>query len=299
MIYIKGQLGFGDNIYARPIIRYAVERRGQVVLETPWPELYSDMPDVFPAKPTTTLRTQSRNVERAGIWWTDPEDLKPHKIGYRQNEISKLGLMGSLRYSAPWVAPSDKLKLDLPQYPKKLLDGQQVGRPYAVIRPVTVRKEWDTSARNCDPSYIQHAIHELNDRGFCTILLYDVDGDRETFVGEKPTGAHVEINSHESGFDTKSLISLCQHADLLVGPVGWLVPFGYASKVPTYVIHGGAGDRNHPTYLAPDFDPAHKVAHALPDYYDMSAGKRGIGSTKISNFERNFAAFVEAIQGSK
>lgn len=285
-LHIKGQFGFGDAIYSRPFVKKALTVYGDVFLETCWPEVFSDLNLNF-VRPQTTLRTQARNVEKqTGVYVEAPNDAQSIQLRYRPNDIARYGLMGSLRASAPWMAAYDKLHLDLPTYHMDI-SGRR--KPVAIIRPVTVRKEWNASARNCDPTYIQHTIHELNDRGFETILLHDVDGENETFVGDKPVGAHGEM----IGPPTEALISNCQHADLLVGPVGWIVPFGYASKVPTLVVHGGMASRNAPVYLSPDFHPHNYVVHITPDKY--SSSERGEPDKTISNFERKLADFLAPI----
>ena len=61
-LLIRGQWGLGDNIFARPIVRACVAKY-DVWLETPWPELFEDLPIRFVAA-RRDLRTQMRNVAR-------------------------------------------------------------------------------------------------------------------------------------------------------------------------------------------------------------------------------------------
>src|SRR5215467_8128712 len=61
-LLIQGQWGLGDNIYARPFVKKLCEHR-EVYLDTPWPEIYEDLPVKFILKPRR-LRTQMKNVDR-------------------------------------------------------------------------------------------------------------------------------------------------------------------------------------------------------------------------------------------
>lgn len=69
-LFIRGMYGLGDNIMQRPFVRAAAEREGQVFLQTPWPELYADLPKVKPVRSMTRLRTQQKNERRVSpnLW---------------------------------------------------------------------------------------------------------------------------------------------------------------------------------------------------------------------------------------
>ncbi|MGV2896737.1 hypothetical protein ACNPPY_13175, partial [Achromobacter sp. AGC78] len=70
---VRGMKGLGDNIYKRAFVK---KLQGPVYLETPWPELYEDLPDVKFVRSETPLRTQSKNMARQdeARWVKAPRD---------------------------------------------------------------------------------------------------------------------------------------------------------------------------------------------------------------------------------
>ena len=69
MIAIRGMAGLGDNIFQRAFIKSLVKSQ-EVLLETPWPELYQDLPNIKFIKPNTRLRTQAKNLRNTdnSVW---------------------------------------------------------------------------------------------------------------------------------------------------------------------------------------------------------------------------------------
>ena len=63
MIAIRGMQGLGDNVYQRAFIKSLVKSK-EVLLETPWPEIYEDLPNIKFIKPQTKLRTQKKSLEK-------------------------------------------------------------------------------------------------------------------------------------------------------------------------------------------------------------------------------------------
>src|ERR1035437_879363 len=70
-ILIRGMLGLGDNILQRPFVRAAAAQYDDVYLETPWPELYCDLP-VHLCKRPTSLRSQVKNAAKYHDWAITP-----------------------------------------------------------------------------------------------------------------------------------------------------------------------------------------------------------------------------------
>jgi hypothetical protein len=86
-LLIRAPWGLGDAIYVRPVIRDACLQR-EIYLETPWPELYSDLPVHF-VLGHKGLRLQWRNVQRqdAKIWETPPPGIDQVALGYGPLEL--------------------------------------------------------------------------------------------------------------------------------------------------------------------------------------------------------------------
>src|SRR5262245_40119729 len=62
-IVVKGMHGMGDCLHQRGILPQLAERY-EIWLETSWPLIYWDMPELKLLKRGTKLRTQMKNAER-------------------------------------------------------------------------------------------------------------------------------------------------------------------------------------------------------------------------------------------
>ena len=139
MTYFSGMHGLGDNIYQLSFIK-SLAKSGDVWLETPWPEIYSDLNNVHFVKPHTRLRTQAKNVNQVNdSIWSKPPSNHSIKISYSDNGI----LRGMRRCFGV-----DCSTFDLPKFESPIKGD------YAVVRPATVRKEWAASSRNPKPEYL-------------------------------------------------------------------------------------------------------------------------------------------------
>ena len=144
-LVIKGMYGLGDNIMQRPFVRAAAAREGQVFLQTPWPELYADLPGVKPVRSMTRLRTQQKNERRVPhhIWARCPTGARVAKIGYGHAALERGNIYQAMDDCLPLGdAP---FVMDLPRLRAPKIDTG--GKPLAVIRPVTARREWLNPAR--------------------------------------------------------------------------------------------------------------------------------------------------------
>jgi len=129
---LSGMLGLGDNIYQRAVVR----ELGAVHLVTSWPQLYADLPGVRCVRPTTRLRTQSKNAARDDLTWsTVSRGTAPRRIGYDGRDT----ILASLMRSAG-IAPA-RVTFDGP--PVEAREGR-----YILVRPATVRTEWPAASRN-------------------------------------------------------------------------------------------------------------------------------------------------------
>lgn len=250
MIVIKGMQGLGDNIYQRAFIKSLV-KSSEVLLETPWPEIYEDLPGVYFLKPATRLRTQKKNVERVDstIWH------KPYFGNAKSISYGRMGIIKGMRNAFG----IDCASFDLPKFDSPV-EGE-----YVVVRPVTTRKEWVASARNPDPKYIYECSEILMAKGYKVVSIADLSDDLEWLEGPEPMSS---ICYHRGELTVKQLLGLVQGAKLVVGGIGWLLPAAIASKVPGWFVYGGQGAYNAPELLT-DCDRMNlsKIGYALPDQF--------------------------------
>lgn len=241
-LFVEGMKGLGDNLFQRPFIRAAAAGR-PVYIETPWPEVYSDLFNVYPVRSPTTLRTQAKNAAAwAGPWHEPPSGFDHVKLLYRPADLARRSITQTIEQQIGQSQEPIRFDLpaDLPQLPNM--------PPYAVVRPVTVRREWQNEARNPHPEHVAEAAALLRQRGLRVILVADIETGSEELVGDMPP--------HDAAFlagelPVRELLALVAGASAVAGGVGWIVPAGIAAGVPTFVVQGG--------------QQAHNGAHVITD----------------------------------
>ena len=273
---IQGMLGLGDNVYQRAFIK---KIQKPVYLETCWWQFYKDIPGVELIKPTTRLRTQNKNLEKA------PESVWTRKqrfaMGYNNQRVfyGTSGILDGMRRSLR----VDPATIDLPDFGAPLVEGK-----YAMIRPVTIRKEWQNEARAPLPEYIAQAMQILRDEGYLLVSVADLEDEKEWLVGEYPDADFV---FHKGELSLEQLMALSAGASVIVGGVGWIVPVGVAYNVPTWIIGGGHGAFNAPELLLPKHQP-HKVSFILPGKYCRCREHHHKCNKVIKDHEQKFTRWL-------
>lgn len=242
-LVIRGQWGLGDNIFARPIIKAAVEKY-TVWLETPWPELFEDLP-IFFLRAERQLRTQMRNVcsQPAERWSKPPGMSKGVKLFYGHVELRSGSIINALERQ---IASVDVRLVDpIWDLPDLGPSPFTADRPIAIIRPVTVRKEWRNEARNPRPEYVIKVARDLM-LTHHVVLVGDLRQGHEWLIGDLPPH-HTAFLAGE--LSVRPLLALAREADLIVGGVGWIVPASIALHRKAFIILGGHGGHNAPSVI--------------------------------------------------
>lgn len=252
----KGMMGLGDNIYQRAFIKQLSSER--VFLETPWPEIYKDLDHVMPIRPYTKYRTQQKNEQRhSSKTWVDPPARKKDIIVKhgkdRQGNYPGIiqGFINTFN-----LTPA---KMDLPEFSPCPVEGK-----YVIIRPVTVRSEWKTESRNPYPQYVCEAAQVMIDRGYDVVSVADLSPDAEWIIGKAPP---TTIRYDHGELEVEQLLALVQNACAVIGGIGWIVPAGIATGVPTWVICGGQGTLNSPEKITSNYFNSEHVRFAVPDNF--------------------------------
>ena len=279
MILYNGMQGLGDNIYQRAFLSRLQET---VKLITPWPQLYVDMPHILPVASLTTLRTQRKNLESAkAAYVVQDRGEIPLKIFYTGEGIIR-GMENCFGF-----APAP---LTLPEYPHNKL----TNKPYVLIRPNTLRREWLNIARAPKTEYINETVRLCREAGLLTISVADVDGVEE-FYHDEPPEVDVEFTGGE--LSVTEMLHLTQNAVGVVGGIGWLLPAALAYRIPALIICGGNGGYNHPSLLTDPRLGEHHVTFAMPDNFCMCKNNRDTYCDKtISNFSRLANSWVSALE---
>lgn len=272
---INSMQGLGDNIYQRAFVR---ELPKPVWINTPWPELYGDIPGVNFVKPVTRLRTQAKNVVRSAVKWVK----------------APRGLVKQIHYGSHGIIPGMRRQFgvvpkvfDLPNYGPSPVEGR-----YAVVRPVTVRSEWLAEARNPLPEYINQAAETVREKGYKVVSIADLEDGKEWSVGPLPAA---DIVFHMGELDLNSLMALIAGASAVIGGIGWILPAAIAYKVPALVICGGWGKYNSPEKLIhPPMDTSN-LTFAVPDNFCMCAENDHQCDKRILDYESKLANWVERL----
>lgn len=271
---IHGMLGLGDNLFERPFIKALPK---PVYLSTPWPFVFHDIPGVHFIRPSTTLRTQSKNIARHATWTMPPTRQLTRQIRYGAEGIIP-GMTASFG-----VAPG---AFDLPPLPPSPESG-----PYVVVRPATVRSEWRADTRNPDPEYIAWAAADAMRRGYRVISVADLQDGAEWGVDPMPPA---DVRYHKGELPVEQLLSLVANAAAVIGGIGWLVPAALAARVPAWIICGGQGGFNSPQQICP---PASTITFAVPDRMCGCRLKQHNCDKRISNYDAKLTEWADRYLG--
>lgn len=295
--YIEGMLGLGDNIFQRPLVRELTLQQ-PVLISTPWPQLYHDLPRVGFVQCYTGLRTQSKNIEivskqvpMALRSVAEGSATARIRLQYGHHTLNQEGITTTLRKLCG-IPLGTRLKFDLPPkspYTKRLVELPQA--PYIVVRPVTQRSEWSNPARNPLPQYIDWFARQLKG-DFIIFSVADVDNEEERFVGAPP---YHDRAFHGGELDPDSLIHLVRNSAGCIGGVGWIVPMALAANRPLLCVLGGMGLHNAPDKITDPSMDTSRVTWAVPDNFCMCDSMNHHCNKQISDLGRSLDGFREQI----
>lgn len=268
---IHSMKGLGDNLYQRAFIKALPK---PVYLDTPWPELLADLPNVHFIRPQTTLRTQAKNIARHTNWILPPGRQPTRQIRYGTEGIIP-GMTASFG-----VSPAE---FDLPPLPPSPVEGR-----YVVVRPVTVRSEWRADTRNPLTEYVNIAVTAARMRGFKTVSVADLQDGAEWAVGPLP---NTDIQFHKGELQVEQLLALVKGAAAVIGGIGWLVPAALCAKVPAWIVCGGQGGYNAPELITPKGQT--NITFAVPDNFCRCRLKAHNCDKGISNYDAKLANWAE------
>lgn len=273
---IHGMKGLGDNIYQRAFIKALPK---PVWLETPWPELYRDVPGIHFLRPDTKLRTQAKNLRRqnAATWERAPRG-RLVQVAYGRQGIFP-GMAGCFRSRAT--------ALDLPDFGPSPVEG-----PYVLVRPVTVRAEWRADTRNPLPEYIAQAAAEMQRRGYRVVSVADLEPGKEWALDPLPPA---DIRFHAGELPVEQLLALLQGASAVIGGIGWIVPAAIAARAPAWIVCGGQGGFNHPELITHPSMDLSRITFAVPDNFCRCTQKQHACDKRIADYDARFAAWADRL----
>lgn len=290
-LVIRGLRGLGDNINQRAFLK---ELDFDFYLDTPWPELYSDIPHAKLIPCATTLRTQNKNLARqpAGRFVEAPIDnYTLLNVSYGTRDLAVGSMYQALSRIFGGIRPKS---FALPQF-KFPQDKVEKHPKIAVIRPATVRKEWAAVSRNPSPEYLKQASQILLEKGYYLISIADLEENQEWLLEPRPLA---QLELHRGELNVEELIGLCRGADLLVGGHGFISHIALAEKVPAAIIMGGFFGDNRPATVAdPEFMDVSPIHFLLPDTPCMCTVMSHTACDKtISKFSEKFTTWLDGLE---
>lgn len=294
-IYIIPYTGLGDTVYQRPFVKNAAAKYDRVFFRTPWPEVFSDIENVYPVKPHKDFRTQTENIGRRPDfkWATVPPKTLMAHMGYAWYELSTVGIMRALEVDYPFKTLP--FNFDLPaKYNECPIDSK--GKPIAVVRPPTVRREWMVPSRNTLTGNINFCAEELRKRGYFVVSLAHLKKDAEWLTGPPVTA---DLYLHKGELNVEQLIGLMRHTAIAVGNSGWIVPMAIACGTPLFIVWGGRGgyDR-HDTILDKRMNLS-KVGWAYPPNFCLCVEDDHSCQKKIPKLPFIFDFFLRKINNEQ
>lgn len=279
--HVTGMFGLGDNIFQRAIVR----EMGPIHLVTSWPQLYTDLKNVECIPASTTLRTQSKNLARHWPWAVPARRYDTRmRIGYDANAgtllerylfSARMDMQRPITFDLPSVWPYVNIRAD---------------RPFVLVRPATVRKEWHAASRNPRPEYIAQAALSAKQNGFTVICVADLVPGEEELVGPMP---YYDTGYLNGELRVEDLMWAVQHAAGVIGGVGWLLPAALAYRTPMLCVWGGWGRMNGPARVLDRRIDTSKLVRAVPDNLCGCNDSAHDCDKTITNFRRYIDEFLE------
>ena len=276
---IKTQLGLGDNIYQRPFIK-ALSKTHELYLETPWPQLFFDLPVKF-IKASTSLRTQAKNVARDNIKYVEPLNMPTIEPRYVGEDLKRgINMVEGLKKAYKCEPES----FDLPKFTTIKVNTK---KPICIIRPATIRQEWIAASRNPDPNYLLEASRILRKK-YYVISIADIDNLNEIGVEPLP---EADLYFNKGELTVEQVLGLIQQAELVVGGVGFILPACIATGTKLFCILGGNGGYNSPEIITDSRMDLSNVHFSKPDNFCKCTSAIHNCDKRISNFKEQVEGF--------
>jgi hypothetical protein len=279
-LLIETQHGLGDNIYHRAFVK-AMTSMYEVYLKTPFTEVYEDLPVKF-VKQQSNLRTQAKNIAKSECKF---HELPPHcptiQPRYTGSQLERMSMIEGLT-ATYHCAPK---AFDLPKFKSKI----KSDKPICVVRPVTLRKEWNAASRNPDPRHVYQVIEWLRKTHYI-VSVADLEDGTEHALKPLP---YADLTLHKGELTTKELLGLISEADIVVGGVGFVVPACIAYGTKLFCILGGNGAYNAPEKITHSSMDLSKIYFAKPDNYCGCNAAHHECDKRITNLKGMFDGFIQ------
>lgn len=243
-IDVLGMYGIGDNLHQRAVIRELMTRY-DVWLHTCHVWLYHDLIQQglkLKLRPTK-LWMHAKNVMRERAQYRSdnpPADAHKFRIWYLKREIDLTGsMLGAMYLSCGLEMKAPDFSLPIPESWRQKADALRAtwgtSKPLLIYRPIVLRKEWDSEARNPDPDAYRALFAEIRDRYF-VVSVAALKPGTEWIVGPEQDA---DIKLHNGELDYETMAALFRQADLVFCNAGFAPVMAQAVGTASIVIYGG------------------------------------------------------------
>jgi hypothetical protein len=224
---IKSMNGLGDCLFLRPIIRRLP--MNNLILCTPWPNVFQDLGPIKFMKTVQTLRTQSDNQEKYPKDFWVPFSEPDWRLNYRiaHENITEAFCRQLLNHQPKWLNNEFNIKCDLP-------NPFNTTKPICLIRPTTLRSEWLVTSRGPKPEYLQRFVDQYRDKYYIVSVASLMP--KVEWYEKRLEGCDLYIQNANC-FEKTYRMFLA--ADLIVCGASFWVPLALAMNKKTICIHGG------------------------------------------------------------
>jgi ADP-heptose:LPS heptosyltransferase len=288
--------GIGDNLYARPFVRMLAQIGHEVYVKTVLPFIYADLHvkllDPGIAKYRTQLKSQSRVGAFSREFSVVPAAIdRVIDFKYSGDSLRRASIIGHMEQAFGFKHGSTKPYFNMPKglehHPIKL-----TGKPLAVIRPVTIRKEWACETRAPNPNYIGWCSRILQNSGYEVISIADCVQDEEWIEGSEPVA---DLKLHHGELSIEQTLTLINQAKIVVGGSGFIIPATVSSCANLFVIFGGRGAYDTPDKVFDLRMDMKRVGWAMPDNFCRCTQMVHDCDKTITNLDDRFFSFMGQI----
>lgn len=217
-------------------------KTNQVYIKTPLPKIFKDVSNIkFIKVVEETYRTQQKSLNIDDTIYSElPKNIyKTYDPHYAGVELLDTSIVGNFykQFNIPFT---EKLEWKLPSFDvdlSSILNKVPKNAKIAIIRPATIRKEWQVETRNANPNYIAWCCKILNEAGYYTIAIADLQRGEEWLADNIDVPAQLKLYKGELGI--YGTLDLIKHAEIVVGGSGFIIPATTSSNTNLFLILGG------------------------------------------------------------
>lgn len=301
-LFFDAMQGIGDSIYQVPFVHRLLEEGNKVYLATSVPQIFKHLKVVggygfhnqlLFVRPTRWWRTQKKNFDAHSDeyrWHEVPKDhirIAPH---YGE-KIGEMSIINALEENCGVDFDPSLFFIPREVHTASRLSKHAGGKPIALIRPTTIRKEWEITTRPPAPGYIVWCANKLMKAGYFVVSVADTEEGKE-WLAEPAPPAHLHL--HRGELSLSELINTAHQASVIVGGSGFILPLALATRTPLFLILGGRGGFDGPMKTLDIRMDLSRLHIAMPDNFCRCTKPNHNCNKSINDLDSQFLKFMSS-----